>query len=183
MTNTAVASPGSNTAGTQVTTVEAPQDGVSKGFVSPGGSLTISGDDPATLTLPDTGNGAPVNITQGDGTFCDGPCSGTATTISEFGGYSDPNQPISLDLTYNFPDSPTSLTDAATAFGSTIYKNDDPLNPNVGTPVPFCASRAPGWRTRTPASTAARSPSRRPNTFVVTFKILYISGDPKFARR
>ncbi len=183
MTNSAVASPGSNTAGTQVTTVEAPQDGVSKGFVSPGGSLTISGDDPATLTLPDTGNGAPVNITQGDGTFCDGPCSGIATTISEFGGYSDPNQPISLDLTYNFPDSPTSLTDAATAFGSTIYKNDDPLNPNVGTPVPFCASLGAGVANPHPCVDGRTITQPTPNTFVVTFKILYISGDPKFARR
>ena len=144
ITNTAVATPGSNPVGSQVTTVEAPVDGVAKGFVSPGGSITISGDDPATLSLPDTGAGAPVVITQGDGTFCDGPCSGTATTISDFAGYSDPSQPIHLHLTYTFPDSPTSLTDAATAFGSTIYKNVDPDNPSVGSLVPFCSTPGAG---------------------------------------
>src|SRR5262249_57186994 len=41
ITNSAVASPGTNTAANEDTTVEAQQDGVSKGFVSPGGSLTI----------------------------------------------------------------------------------------------------------------------------------------------
>ncbi len=183
MTNSAVASPGTNAAGTQVTTVEASQDGVSKGFVSPGGSLTIPGADPATLSLPDTGNGAPVVVTQGDGTFCDGPCSGTATEISEFGGYSDPNHPIVLDLTYNFPDSPSSLTDAATAFGSTIYKNDDPGSPNAGTPVPFCSSLGAGVANPHPCVDRHTITQPTPNTFVVTFKILYISGDPKFARR
>jgi uncharacterized repeat protein (TIGR01451 family) len=183
MTNSAVATPGSNTAGTQVTTVEAPQDGVAKGFVSPGGSLTIPGDDPATLSLPDTGDGAPVIVTQGDGTFCEGPCSGTATEISEFGGYSDPNQPIVLDLTYNFPASPTSLTDAATAFGATIYKNDDPGTPNVGVPVPFCSTLGAGVANPHPCVDGRTIVQTTPDTYVVTFKILYISGDPKFARR
>jgi uncharacterized repeat protein (TIGR01451 family) len=183
MTNSAVASPGSNPAASEVTTVEAPQDGVSKGFVSPGGSLTIPGDDPATLTLPNTGAGAPVEITQGDGTFCDGSCEGPATTISEFGGYSDPNHPISLLLTYEFPDSPGSLTNAATAYGSTIYKNDDPSNPGVGTVVPLCSTFGAGVAIPHPCVDAKTITQPSQNSFVVTFTIKYISGDPKFARR
>ncbi len=183
MTNAAVASPGTNAQATEITTVEAPVDGVSKGFVSPGGSLTIPGDNPATLTLPNTGDGAPVNITQGDGSFCEGPCSGPATTISEFDGYSDPNQPITLVLTYNFPSSPTSLTDAAIAFGSTLYKHVDPDAPNVGTVVPFCSTLGAGTAIPHPCVDARTIDQPNPNSFVVTFTIRYISGDPKFARR
>jgi uncharacterized repeat protein (TIGR01451 family) len=183
ITNSAVASPGSNPVATETTTVEAPIDGVSKGFVSPGGSISISGADPATLTLPNTGSGAPVAITQGAGTFCDGPCSGTATDISEFGGYSDPNQPIHLHLVYTFPDSPTSLTDAATAFGSTIYKNTDPNTPTVGTPVPSCSTPGGGVAVPHPCVDAKTITQPSPNSFEVAFDVLYISGDPKFALR
>jgi uncharacterized repeat protein (TIGR01451 family) len=183
ITNHAVASPGSNTADEEVTTIETEQDGVSKGFVSPGGSLTIDGDNPATLSLPNTGDGAPVEITQADGTFCDGPCEGPATTISEFGGYDDPNHPIHLTLDYTFPDSPTSLFDAATAFGSQIYKNDDPLHPNTGTVVPLCNVQGAGVAVPHPCVDGRNIVQTSPNTFVVSFEILYVSGDPKFARR
>jgi uncharacterized repeat protein (TIGR01451 family) len=183
ITNTAVATPGDNTPATQTTTVEAPTDGVSKGFVSPGGSLTIPGADPATLSLPNTGDGAPVIITQGEGTFCDGPCDGTATTISDFPGYNDPNEPIHVELVYNFPDSPTSLTDAATAFGQQIYKNTDPDNPNVGSIVPICTTPGSGNAFPSPCLDGRSITQPTPNSFVVKFQIVYLSGDPKFARR
>jgi uncharacterized repeat protein (TIGR01451 family) len=183
ITNSAVATPGSNTAASEVTTVEAPVDGVSKGFVVPGGSISIDGDNPATLTLPNTGEGAPVIITQDDGTFCNGTCEGPATTISDFAGYSDPSNPISLLLTFTFPDSPTSLTDAADAYGSTIYKNDDPENPSVGTVVPFCTTLGAGVAVPHPCVDGRTITQPTPNSFVVTFTIRYISGDPKFGRR
>lgn len=183
ITNSAVATPGSNTSASQVTTVEEPQDGVAKGYVVPGGSITIPGDDPATLSLPNTGSGAPVIITQGDGTFCEGPCEGTTTTINDFAGYSDPAFPIHLELNFTFPDSPTSLFEAATAFGSTIYKNDDPENPNVGAPVPACTTPGAGVAIPHPCVDAKNITQPTPNTFVVTFEIVYISGDPKFGRR
>ena len=182
ITDSAVATPGTNTSASESTTVEAPTPGVSKGFVLPGGSITISGDDPATLTLPDTGSGAPVEITQDNGTFCDGPCTGPATSISDFGGYSDPNQPIQLLLTFTFPDSPTSLTDAATAYGATIYKNDTP-DPNAGVPVPACTTPGAGVAVPHPCVDAHTITQPSPNSFVVTFTILYISGDPHFAKR
>ena len=183
ITNSAVASPGANATTSETTTVEAPQAGVSKGFVLPGDSITIPGANPATITLPNTGDGAPIVVTQGDGTFCDGPCTGPATTISEFGGYLDPAHPIHLTLTYLFPDSPTSLTDAATAFGSTIYKNDDPLNPTVGTAVPACTTPLSGVATPHPCVDGHTIVQPTLNSFVVTFDILYLSGDPVFARR
>ncbi len=183
ITNSAVATPGTNVPGTQATAVVAPTDGVASGYVSPGGSITTSGDDPATLSLPNTGNGAPVVITQGDGSFCDGPCDGTTTTINDFAGYSDPNAPIHLELSYTFPDSPTSLFDAATAFGQQVYKNDDPLNPTVGTVVPACTTPGAGVAIPHPCVDAKSITQPSPNTFVVSFEVVYISGDPKFGRR
>ena len=156
---------------------------MSKGFVLPGGSLGIDGDDPATITLPNTGTGAPISITQGSGTFCDGPCSGTATEISEFGGYNDPANPIHLSLVYNFSGSPDSLTEAAQAYGSTIYKNSDPLNPTLGTPVPFCTSLGSGTAAPSPCVDARSITQPTFGSFVVTFEVLYLSGDPKFALR
>jgi uncharacterized repeat protein (TIGR01451 family) len=183
ITNSAAATPGVNAPATQVTTVEAPTDGVTKGYVLPGGSLTIPGDNPATLSLPETGNGAPVVITQGEGTFCNGPCEGPFTDIAPFEGYSDPNNPISLELTYNFPDSATSLTDAATAYGATIYKNVDPDNPGLGSTVPFCTTTGAGIAVPAPCVDGRTITQVSPNSFEVTFTILYLSGDPKFARR
>jgi|GEM_PF-5109622 conserved repeat domain len=182
ITDSGVASPGANVAASEVTTVETSEPGVSKGFVLPGDSITIPGDDPATVTLPEGGPGAPIIITQGDGTFCDGPCAGPATEISPFPGYDDPNNPIHLTLTYNFPSSPNSLTDAASAFGSTIFKNDDPLHPNLGTVVPFCSTVGGGVAIPHPCIDAHTITQPSFNSFVVTFEILYISGDPRFAR-
>jgi uncharacterized repeat protein (TIGR01451 family) len=183
ITNTAVASPGANVAATETTTVEAPAPGVSKGFVGPGDSIDTGGDEPALLTLPSTGDGAPVLITQGPGTFCDGPCTGTATTISDFDGYDDPNHPIRLRLTFSFPSSPTSLTDAATAFGSTIYKNDDPDHPNAGVPVADCTNPGSGVAAPHPCVDGHTITQPTPNSFLVTFDIVYLSGDPRFALR
>jgi uncharacterized repeat protein (TIGR01451 family) len=179
ITNSAVASPGSNTAGTAETTVEEPEDGVSKGFVSPGGSLSIDGDNPATLTLPNTGDGAPVIITQGNGTFCDGTCDGPTTTINDFSGYSDPNNPITLVLTYNFTD----ITDAAEAYNATIYKNDDPENPSAGDPVADCAVPGAGVAVPHPCVDGHTIDDPAFHEYVVTFTIRYISGDPSFGKR
>jgi uncharacterized repeat protein (TIGR01451 family) len=184
ITNSAVATPGNNTAATVVTTIEQQQNGVSKGWVSPGGSLTIPGDNPATLTLPNTGDGAPVEITQGPGTFCNGTCVGPATTISEFEGYDDPTQPIKLVLTYTFPSTlDDALTDAADAYAATIYKTDE-FTPNSGTVVPFCTAFPNGGNAIPHPCVDARTiDDPTPGNYVVTFTILYISGDPRFAKR
>jgi len=182
ITNAAVTSPHGVPA-VHTTTVETPQPGVSKGFVLPGDSISITGANPAVLTLPNTGPGAPVIMTQGDGAFCSGPCSGPATTISDFPGYSDPNQPIRLTLDYSFPDAPGSLLAAVTAYGSTIYKNVDPENPNVGSTVPFCALPGGGIALPSPCVNGRSIDQPTFNSFVVGFEILYLSGDPKFARR
>ncbi len=162
--------------------MEPPTDGVAKGFVSPGGSITIPGNDPATVSLPnDGGEGAPVEITQGTGSFCNGPCTGTTTTIQPFDGYTDPNFPIHLTLEYNFPDSPSSLTDAADAYGATIYKNTNPALPNSGSTVPFCTTTGIAIPSPCISGRTIQQPSF--NVFKVTFEIVYLSGDPKFGRR
>ncbi len=183
ITDSATATPGSNATADETTTVEAPSPGVSKGFVSPGGSITIPGPDPATVTLPDSGPGAPIVITQGDGSFCDGPCAGPATTVSDFPGYDDPNQPIRLRLTFTFDGEGDNLTAAADAYGATIYKNSDPMQPTVGTVVPFCSSVGAGVAVPHPCVDAHTIAQPTFNSFVVTFDILYLSGDPTFARR
>lgn len=182
ITNSAVTSPGGVPA-VQTTTVEAPQAGVSKGFVRPGDSISITGANPAVLTLPNTGSGAPVIMSQGDGAFCDGPCAGPATTISDFPGYSDANHPIRLSLGYSFPAAPDSLLQAVLAFGSTIYKNIDPAHPNVGTMAPFCALIGGGVAVPHPCVNRRTIEQPTPNSFLVSFEILYLSGDPKFGRR
>ena len=183
MTNSATATPGSNATVNETTAVEAPSPGVSKGFVSPGGSITIPGPNPATVTLPDSGPGAPIVITQGDGSFCGGPCAGPATTVSDFPGYDDPNHPIRLRLTFTFNGEGDNLTAAADAYGSTIYKNNDPVQPTVGTVVPFCSSVGAGVAVPHPCVDAHTIAQPTFNSFVVTFDILYLSGDPTFARR
>jgi uncharacterized repeat protein (TIGR01451 family) len=184
ITNTAVATPGSNPPGSATTIVEAPEDGVTKGFVSPGGSLRTPGDDAATLSLPTgDGDGAAVIITQGAGTFCDGPCEGTTTTINDFDGYNDPNFPIRVRLEFDFPDSESSLEDAADAYAADIYKNTDPENPSVGSLVPFCATEGAGVAIPSPCIDDRSLTQTSPNVFLVTFDIVYLSGDPKFGRR
>jgi uncharacterized repeat protein (TIGR01451 family) len=188
MTNSAIASPGANNlATTEPTTVEEPTPEESKGFVIPGGTIETGGDDPAEVRLPNTGPGAPILITQGPGTFCAGPCTGTTTTISAFPGYDDPENPIHLTLTYTFPevdgDPNASLTEAATAFGATIYKNETPEDDSAGAPVPWCDSPGSGVATPHPCLDARSIVQSPTNTFTVTFEIVYLSGDPRFGRR
>ena len=183
ITDSAIASPGDNAAVDEVTTVQAPAAGEASGFVSPGDSITIPGDDPATITLPDTGDGAPIVVTQGNGTFCNGPCTGTVTTISAFPGYDDPNHPIHLTLVYNFPSSPTSLKDAGKAyFLEKIYKNSDPENPNAGVLVSDCTSPGSGSAIPSPCVDSRDLVETTLNTYVVTFDIVYVSGDPSFGK-
>jgi uncharacterized repeat protein (TIGR01451 family) len=181
ITNSAIASPGpSNTAGTVTTIVEAVTDGVAKGFVLPGGSLTIPGDNPATLTLPNTGTGAPVEITQGAGTFCTGGCTGPATTISPFAGYTDPANPISVVLNFTYPDTNAGLTQAALDFNNaTIFKNDDS---NVTTPLATCTT--PGHSNPAPCvdGRAIAHQTSPTAAYVTSYTILYLSGDPRFAK-
>jgi uncharacterized repeat protein (TIGR01451 family) len=185
ITDKAVASPGTNTEASQVTTVQGPTPGTASGYVSPGDSITIPGDDPATITLPNTGDGAPVVVTQGDGTFCDnGPCTGTVTTIAPIDGYNDPHNPIHLELIYNFPSSPTSLKDAGRAyFLEQIYKNTDPGTPNAGSLVPDCTTPGAGSAIPSPCVDSRDLVETSLNTYVVTFDIVYLSGDPSFGKR
>ena len=72
---------------------------------------------------------------------------------------------------------------AATAFGSTIYKNDDPGNPSVGVPVAYCTAFGSGVAVPHPCVDARSIVQPTPNSFVVTFEIVYLSGDPSFGRR
>jgi uncharacterized repeat protein (TIGR01451 family) len=180
--NSAIASPGpTNTAGTVTTIVEAEVDGVAKGFVLPGGSLTIPGNNPATVTVPNDPNsaGVPIEITQGTGTFCNGPCSGPATTISPFDGFTDPANPIKVVLNYSYPDTNAGLTQAALDFNNSIIFKDD------GTTVtPLTTCTTPG-NSNPGACVDGRDISRVESPtpgYVTTYTVLYLSGDPRFAR-
>ena len=201
ITDTATATPGSNNVASVDTTVVAASPGSASGFVPPGGSIDTGGNNPAHLTLPNTGPGASITITQQPtgNTFCNGPCNGTATFISDFGGYPDPLHPINLKLTFSDSGLIPALKDYAF---STIYKVRD--NQFVGVPVPDCKDN-PNWtraqklfaalrrllRLGTQSGIAnpapcvdSRSITRVSNTlYKVTFEILYVSDDGGFARR
>jgi uncharacterized repeat protein (TIGR01451 family) len=197
MTTTGTATPGTNPTGSLVTGLVVPNPTSTSGFVLPGDSIGTGGSTPATLTLPGTGNGAPVVLTQGPGNFCLGPCKGPATEVSEFPGYDDPNHPIRLVLEYGFA---TDLPGAAVAFATDdIFKYDGVNPPAI---VPDC-NDDPSWTPQQKADAAARraqrlgtqsgiaSPSPCINSraivavgggYQVAYEVLYLSGDPRFAR-
>jgi uncharacterized repeat protein (TIGR01451 family) len=202
-TITARATPGTNDPASVVTTVTAPVSGTASGFVPPGGSLDTNGSNPTDLSLPNTGEGAPVQLTQTNGaTFCAGSCTGPATFVSDFGGYNDPQHPIRLSLSFTDPTLATTLADY---LKSTVYKVRD--NQTVGTAVPDCADN-PAWtkaqkfaaavrralRIGTESGIANPSPcvDQRSVTaltknvngpYLVTFVVLYLSDDGGYARR
>ncbi len=183
------------------THIAVPTPGTVSGFVPPGGSLDTGGPNPAHLSLPNTGPGAPVTMTQrpSGNTFCGGPCNGTATFVSDFGGYSDPKHPIDLKLT--FADTGV-LPTLADYFFSTIYKVRD--DATVGVKVPDCKDD-PAWTKKQKLEAALRRLLRAGtqsgianpapcvnsrtitkvgnNKYNVTFEILFLSDDGGFSRR
>lgn len=180
ITNTATATPGNNNVASEDTQIVAPQQGTGSGYVPPGGTITTGGDNPATITLPNTGDGAPIVITQGSGTFCNGPCNDPVTTISPFAGYTDPNNPIKLTLEYDFTD----FGDAIQAASATYYKFDDTTN--TSSVVPKCTNQGAGVAVPSPcidSITGAQDNSTDPVTFKVFVVVLYLSGDPRIGYR
>jgi uncharacterized repeat protein (TIGR01451 family) len=200
VTDSATTSPGGGTASTN-TQIVTPTAGTTTGFVPPGGSIDTGGNNPAHLALPNTGPGATITLTQvpTGNNFCDGPCNGTATFISNFPGYSDPTHPIDLKLTFADGSLSAARNDFAT---STIYKVRD--NQTVGVAVPDCSDN-PNWTTAQKQAAANRrllrvgtqsgianpSPCVDSRTitkvsdtqYKVTFEILYLSDDGGFARK
>ena len=180
-----------------VTTVVAPTAGQASGFVPPGGSITAGGTNPATLTLP-AGPGAVVTLTQAAGNFCAGACNGPATEVNNFPGYSNPNFPISLKLVFAEPNGVKALADFITA---TLYKQS---GTSAGVKIRDCVDN-PAWTTKQKQAAAlrrtlrlgtqsgianpspcvdARSVVALPgNKWQTTYTILYLSGDPRFARK
>ena len=107
-----------------------PEPGTARGFVPPGGSISL-GNDPtadnplvATLEPPNTGRGAPITLrveTAGAGTFCGGqPCAGRRILfLSPFSGYADPNRPPELKIKWD-----TSIVGTSTTFAIYVQKQD-----------------------------------------------------------
>ena len=199
ITNSATATPGTNNVASLDTTVVAPAPGSASGYVPPGGSINTGGANPANLTLPNVGPGATVTLTQAGGAmFCNGPCTGPATSINNFAGYNDPTRPIILKLSYADPNLVAALKDYGT---STMYKQAD--NQIGGVKISDCLDN-PTWTTSQKRAAALRRILRlgtqsgiaNPspcvdarnivalphNQWQVTFTILYLSGDPRFAK-
>jgi uncharacterized repeat protein (TIGR01451 family) len=200
VTDSATTTPGAGFASfaTHITT---PVAGTVTAFVPPGGSIDTGGNNPANLTLPNTGVGSVVTITQrpSGNNFCQGACNGTASFVSDFPGYNDPTHPIRLKLTFTDSNVVTGLTDYAT---STIYKVRD--DATVGVKVPDCKDN-PAWTSKQKAEAALRRLLRAGtqsgianpapcvdkrtivkgsgNTYKVTFEILFLSDDGGFSRR
>lgn len=199
ITDTATATPGTNNTASLDTNVVSPSPGSTSGFVPPGGALSTGGNNPATLSLPNVGPGATVTLTQATGNFCGGPCVGPATGVNNFDGYTNPHFPISLTLGYAEPSLARSLADF---LRSTVYKQPD--TQTVGVKIADCLDN-PAWTTAQKRAAALRRALRlgtrsgiaNPapcidarnivalphNQWQVTFTILYLSGDPHFARR
>jgi uncharacterized repeat protein (TIGR01451 family) len=185
MTNTATATPGSNSVASETTTIEPVTAGVSKGWVMPDESLSTTGHDPANVMLPG-GNGAPVIINQSytNGSFCSGPCAAPMTTVDAMPDYSNPASPVRLRLTWNFAPGdlqsmPDALTAAAIAFGKPLYVQDSG-NPAVGAVVPPCstvgvASPDPCYDSHTITQPAS-------GNFAVSFDVRYTGGAITVAR-
>jgi hypothetical protein len=149
------------------------------------------------LSLPAAGPGAVVTLTQAAGNFCAGPCTGPATEVNNFPGYSNPKFPISLKLVFAEPNGVKALADFGTA---TLYKQSGTA---AGVKIRDCVDN-PAWTTKQKQAAAlrrtlrlgtqsgianpspcvdARSVVALPhNQWQTTFTILYLSGDPRFAK-
>lgn len=192
------------------TAVVAPFPGAAFGFVPPGGTLatgttaTPADNTIISFTLPNNGPGAPIIlVAQNDPTlrFCGGQrCSGKTAFVSAFAGYNDPNQPAHVKITWD-------KTVAGRGIFSNLYVQKAADGPIVT--VPDCAPRPRfdrhhhefrGWRSwwlwwirhvhdRLGPHTGIANPSPCVDARSVdrhgdvTFEILLLSGDPKFARR
>ena len=173
--------------------------GQASGFVPPGGTLrtgveaTPADNTIIAFTLPNAGAGTPITLAAepAPANFCGGlACSGKVAFISDFPGYRDPAKPPKVAITWD-----------KTVFGrglkSEIYvqkANETPVR------VPDCKPR-PEWNKLTRLASALlaalrlgphsgfASPSPCVNARSVdrhgdlTFEILLLSGDPRFARR
>jgi uncharacterized repeat protein (TIGR01451 family) len=203
ITNTATVSSDSDDADSDdnfasaTTTVVAPTAGQASGYVPPGGSINTGGTNPATLALP-AGPGAVVMLTQAPGNFCAGACTGPATEVNNFPGYSNPKFPISLTLAYAEPNAAKALADFLT---TTVYKQ---TGTGPGVKIRDCVDN-PAWTTKQKQAAAlrrtlrlgtqsgianpspcvdARSIVSLPNKqWRVTYTVLYLSGDPHFGRK
>jgi uncharacterized repeat protein (TIGR01451 family) len=198
ITDTATTSPDGST-GSVDSHVVVPVPGTVSGFVTPGGAVNTGGTNPTNLSLPNTGNGGGVTITQGAGNFCNGACVGPVSFVSSFPGYVDPYHPIDLKMTFAY----TSLVKAASDFAvANIYQSPDGSAP--GLKLADCKDN-PAWTSKQKALAAARRLVRLGtqsgiaiagpcvdsrsitatawNQWTVTFEVLYLSGDPGNGKR
>jgi len=87
------------------TTLTPPTPGAASGYVPPGGTLTTGGDATpgndtvASLTLPNSGDGAVVTLTSVP--CAPGVCFGKTVTFNDFPGYDDPTKPIRFTTLYD----------------------------------------------------------------------------------
>jgi uncharacterized repeat protein (TIGR01451 family) len=203
ITDSAVTTPGGSTATFDTHPTAATGDSAD-GFVPAGGSITTGGDNASTLSLP-TPPGAFVSLDHVFGAdFCNGTCTGPATFVNNFPGYTDAHHPIDLKLTLRHPNVVAALRDYAFAKGYKLI--DDPSSPAFGTVIviPDCKDN-PSWTPKQKKAAALRrllrvgthsgiaDPSpcidgrtitrRRDGVWQTTFEILYLSNDGGFARR
>ena len=191
-------------------TVEARTPGQASGYVPPGGTLatgttaTPQDNTIISFSLPNSGPGTPISLlAENDATlaFCGGRrCSGKTAFVSPFAGYNDPQQPASLKITWD-------RSVAGRGIFSTLYVQKAEGGPVVT--VPDCAApprfdrhhhELRGWwswlfwflrhlRSHLGPHSGVASPSPCVNARSVdrhgdvTFEVLLLSGDPKFARR
>ncbi len=150
------------------------------GFVGPGQTISTGTDaTPANPTvasfrMPSKSQGAPITLrleTAGVGTFCGShPCDGKIIFLSPFEGVNNPRSPARLKLTWD-------KSIAGHGTNSHIYVQKQPDGPI--TVVPMCDN--------TDKHVAIPSPCIHEKEMLdngdITFEIVLLSGDPRFARR
>ncbi len=174
---------GASAHGSAGPTVVAARQGYARGFVPPGGSISIgrapTAANPvvATFELPNTGSGAPITLrveTKDIDTFCAGePCAGKILYLSPFTGYDDPRNPPELKIVWD-----ESVVTSSTTFPIYVQKVAD--GPVVT--IPNCTDDDGEHHDVADPSPCVEKRVRRSNDDVETH-ILLLSGDPRFARR
>jgi hypothetical protein len=181
----ATSTDGGTASGTGGPTLVAPRTGFARGFVPPGGSISL-GNDPtadnptvATFELPNTGPGAAITLrldSAGANTFCGGqPCAGGKTLfLSPFTGYNDPNRPPELKIVWD-----KTIVSTSTSFAIYVQKQD---GGPIGT-VPNCRNYGSEDHPDVADPHPCVELRKRRSNGDVEAHILLLSGDPRFGRR
>jgi hypothetical protein len=173
----ATSTDGGPASGTAGPTLVAPRAGYARGFVPPGGSISIGNDPTAanplvsTFELPKTGSGAPITLRVESCTGTGHSCAGNRLIyLSPFTGYDDPTHPPELKLVWD-----VSIVGTSTTFPIYIQKVDNgPI-----TTIPKCKNYGDEDHPDLADPHPCVELRKRRSNGDVEAHILLLSGDPR----